>query len=121
MAVQYYEIRVKGKLVGSYWSRWFEGLTVYPAGEGETVIVGPVTDQAALHGLLGKVRDLGLPLVAVKATTSEGKLRRARRGRPVSPHPDYARRSTFPGRAPVCSPPAITGTPFTNTCSTPFT
>ena len=59
-----YEIRVKGILDGR-WAAWFEGLQVSGDGE-ETVIAGPVADQAALHGLLTKVRDLGLFLIEVR-------------------------------------------------------
>jgi hypothetical protein len=60
-----YEIRVRGAL-DSRWSAWFEGLTVTSDESGQTVIAGPVADQAALHGLLIKVRDLGLPLLSVR-------------------------------------------------------
>jgi hypothetical protein len=60
-----YEIRVKGAL-DSRWSAWFEGLQVTSDESGQTVIAGPVTDQAALHGLLAKIRDLGLPLISVR-------------------------------------------------------
>jgi hypothetical protein len=63
----HYEIRVKGVL-GSGWSAWFEGLRVTSDGEGETIIAGPVADQAALHGLLAKIRDLGLELLDVHCT-----------------------------------------------------
>ena len=59
-----YEIRVKGILDGR-WTAWFEDLQVTSDGE-ETVICGPVADQAALHGLLTKVRDLGLFLISVR-------------------------------------------------------
>ena len=59
-----YEIRVKGVLDGR-WTAWFEDLQVRSDGE-ETVISGPVADQAALHGLLTKVRDLGLFLISVR-------------------------------------------------------
>ena len=59
-----YEIRVKGILDGR-WTAWFEGLQVSSDGE-ETVISGPIADQAALHGLLTKVRDLGLFLISVR-------------------------------------------------------
>ena len=59
-----YQIRVKGQL-GSQWSEWFDGLTVLPAGGDETSLRGTIVDQAALHGLIGKVRDLALPLLAV--------------------------------------------------------
>ena len=59
-----YQIRVKGHL-GSQWADWFGGLTVTQEENGETLLTGPVVDQAALHGLLRKVRDLGLPLISV--------------------------------------------------------
>jgi hypothetical protein len=60
-----YEIRVKGVLE-SRWSAWFEGLQISSEESDVTVIAGPVTDQAALHGLLAKIRDLGLPLLSVQ-------------------------------------------------------
>ncbi|MDQ3810756.1 MAG: hypothetical protein M3336_10745 [Chloroflexota bacterium] len=59
-----YEIRLQGHLEAR-WAAWFEGLSLTHEGDGITVIRGPVVDQAALHGLLGKVRDLGLRLIAV--------------------------------------------------------
>ena len=59
-----YEIRVKG-ILDERWTAWFEDLQVTSDGE-ETVIAGPVADQAALHGLLTKVRDLGLFLISVR-------------------------------------------------------
>jgi len=59
-----YEIRLKGHL-GSQWTDWFEGLTITLEEDGDTLLTGPVIDQAALHGLLKKVRDLGLPLLSV--------------------------------------------------------
>jgi hypothetical protein len=59
-----YEIRLKGHL-DTRWAAWFDGLTLTLASDGITVIHGPVADQAALHGLLQKVRDVGLPLVSV--------------------------------------------------------
>ena len=59
-----YQIRLKGCLTDT-WSEWFDGLTITPDDNGETLITGTVTDQAALHGLLKQVRDLGLPLISV--------------------------------------------------------
>jgi hypothetical protein len=60
-----YEIRVEG-ILDERWSSWFDGLDVRSAGEDETIIVGPVVDQAALHGLLSRVNDLGLVLISVR-------------------------------------------------------
>lgn len=59
-----YQIRIKGHL-GRQWTDWFEGLTVTREDEGYTLLTGPVVDQAALYGLLRKVRDLGMPLLSV--------------------------------------------------------
>jgi hypothetical protein len=59
-----YEIRLKGHL-DSRWAAWFDGLSLTNQSDGTTIIRGPVADQAALHGLLQKVRDIGLPLVSV--------------------------------------------------------
>ncbi len=59
-----YQIRIKGHL-DSQWTDWFEGLGITLEENGETLLSGPVADQAALHGLLRKVRDLGMPLVSV--------------------------------------------------------
>ncbi len=59
-----YEIRLKGHL-GPQWTDWFEGATLTLEANGETLLTCPVVDQAALHGLLRKVRDLGMPLLSV--------------------------------------------------------
>ena len=59
-----YQIRIKGHL-GHQWTDWFEGLTITLEDNGDTLLTGPVVDQAALHGLLKKVRDLGMPLLSV--------------------------------------------------------
>ncbi|HEX6480535.1 MAG TPA: hypothetical protein VF043_16990 [Ktedonobacteraceae bacterium] len=73
-----YQIRIKGQL-GRQWTDWFGGLTLTLEDNGETLLTGPVVDQAALHGLLKKVRDLAMPLVSVnpvkpyRADASDGK------------------------------------------------
>jgi len=59
-----YEFKIKGHL-GSQWADWFEGLTIKLEDDGDTLLTGLVLDQAALHGLLKKVRDLGMPLISV--------------------------------------------------------
>ena len=59
-----YEIRVAG-LLAARWSAWFDGLAITTDGDGTTVIRGPVVDQAALHGLLQKLRDVGIPLISL--------------------------------------------------------
>ena len=59
-----YEIRLQGHLEAR-WAAWFDGLTLTHEDDGITLLAGPVVDQAALHGLLEKVRDLGVPLISV--------------------------------------------------------
>ncbi len=66
---QRYEIRVKGYL-DDRWAEWFEGLTITLEENGDTLLTGSVVDQAALHGLLKKVRDLGIPLLSVNLVQS---------------------------------------------------
>jgi len=66
----HYEFRVRGVLDPG-WSTWFDGLEVTSDEHGQTIIAGPVVDQAALHGLLAKVRDLGLPLLSVRRTNPD--------------------------------------------------
>jgi hypothetical protein len=63
-----YEIRLEGRLEPR-WSAWFDGLELTAGADGTTVLRGPVADQAALHGLLQRLRDLGIPLISV---TREG-------------------------------------------------
>jgi hypothetical protein len=63
-----YDIRLKGHL-NARWADWFDGLSLTHESDGTTLLSGSVVDQAALHGLLGKVRDLGLPLIAVHRRT----------------------------------------------------
>ena len=59
-----YQITVLGHL-DSEWSEWFDGLTITMGGNGETILTGPIVDQTALHGVLIKIRDLGLPLLSL--------------------------------------------------------
>ena len=61
-----YQIRIKGHL-DRRWTHWFEGLTITLEEDGDTLLTGPVVDQAALHGYLKKVRDLGMPLLSVNS------------------------------------------------------
>jgi hypothetical protein len=68
LAIVTYEIRVGGHL-DARWAAWFDGLSLTHEHDGTTVIRGPVVDQAALHGLLQRVRDLGLPLISVTQNT----------------------------------------------------
>jgi hypothetical protein len=65
-----YEIRVKG-CVDEKWSDWFDGFTISPQADDETLLTGPVADQAALYGLLSKIRDLGLPLLSLTRLRTE--------------------------------------------------
>ena len=66
-----YEIRVEGH-VDDRWATWFDGLDLQRDSDGTTLIHGPIADQAALHGLLAKVRDTGLPLVSVTCVEPDG-------------------------------------------------
>ena len=68
--VMVYQIRVQGHLAPQ-WTGWFEDLTITLEENGETLLTGPVVDQAALHGLLKKVRDLGLPLLSLVRLNGE--------------------------------------------------
>jgi hypothetical protein len=65
--MQQVEIRVKGQ-IDEHWSEWFEGLTITHTGQGETALTGTVVDEAAMYGLLSKIRDLGLQLLSVTRT-----------------------------------------------------
>lgn len=67
----WFEIRVTGHLAHR-WAAFFDGMTLTPQADGTTVISGPVADQSALHGLLRRLSDLGLPLVAVTSAAGPG-------------------------------------------------
>lgn len=69
-----YEMRIKGHL-DQRWSPWFEGLTISYDGDGNTVLRGHLVDEAALYGVLIKVRDLALPLLAVSRQDADGSVR----------------------------------------------
>jgi hypothetical protein len=71
--MQRVEIRVQGR-ISERWSEWFDGLTITHTDQDETVLTGPILDQAALYGLLAKLRDLGLPLVSVKSVEQDDPL-----------------------------------------------
>jgi len=66
-----YKIVVKGQL-DSEWAEWFDGLTITPTTSGETILTGPLADQTALHGVLIKIRDLGLPLLSLMRVEPDG-------------------------------------------------
>ena len=71
---QYYEIRIKGHLDES-WADWFDGLTIHHEENGDTVLSGSLADQAALHGVLNRLRDLGVQLISVNTvddTSADG-------------------------------------------------
>ena len=70
MTSDIYRITIKGHL-DSEWSDWFEGLTITQMDNGETVLTGPIVDQTALHGVLMKIRDLGLPLLSLTRIETE--------------------------------------------------
>lgn len=78
--VEFYEIRLKGHL-DAQWVTWFDGLTITLEENGDTLLSGPVVDQSALHGLLKKVRDLGMPLVSVAQAQSN----RSEQGEKMNP------------------------------------
>jgi hypothetical protein len=74
-----YEIRVEGHL-GHAWTSWFAGLSIALDDNGDTLLTGAVDDQAALHGLLRKVRDIGVPLVSVNRLDPEPTSRTTQEG-----------------------------------------
>lgn len=82
-----YEIRVQGRL-DSRWAERFDGMSITQAGEGDSLLTGPVADQAALYGLLRAVRDLGLPLLSVRRLPLEQPdARTADNDNPIPAHP----------------------------------
>jgi len=83
-----YEIRVRGRL-DPRWSTWFDGLALRTADDGTTVISGPVADQAALHGLLQRLRDLGLTLLSLRCASADDPTERPLS--PSDPTPDPTR------------------------------
>ncbi len=87
MAAQIYRLTLQGHL-DSTWSDWFDGLTITLADGGETILIGPVVDQTALHGLLIKIRDLGLPLLALTRLDPDGAGGRV--GATGAPHEDQS-------------------------------
>ena len=66
----FYRIRIQGHL-GQQWTTWFDGLTLTLEEDGNTLLSGPVADQSALHGILKKIRDLGMPLLSVNFVDSD--------------------------------------------------
>jgi hypothetical protein len=84
---QYYQIRLKGHL-DAQWATWFDSLTITLEENGDTLLSGPVVDQSALHGLLKKVRDLGMPLVSVVQVQSN----RSDQGEKMNPNTTSARK-----------------------------
>ena len=84
-----YEIRLEGRL-HPRWAAWFDGMSLTHGSDGSTVLSGPVIDQAALHGLLQKVRDAGLPLISVARLDPRS---------PMCPSPGLTDPSTHTGRS----------------------
>ena len=74
-----YQIRIRGHL-DSHWAAWFGDLSIEPDENGESLLVGPIQDQAALHGLLRKLRDLGIPLIAINPIASRPGLPKEKEG-----------------------------------------
>ena len=69
-APKIFQIRIKGHL-GQQWAGWFDGLTIALEEDGNTLLSGPVIDQSALHGILKKIRDLGMPLLSVNSVNHD--------------------------------------------------
>ena len=93
-----YQIRIRGHLDGQ-WTDWFEGLTITLEEDGDTLLTGPVSDQAALHGLLRKIRDLGMPLVSVNRVPSRKEKKMNTHNKPISEMPAKLTLQKFGGFA----------------------
>lgn len=91
----FYEVRIKGHL-GDRWNDWFDQMIVTPRANGETTLIGPITDQAALHGVLTKIRDLGLQLLSVTEIESLEAATHERREGKLSEQPDNSPGATRP-------------------------
>jgi hypothetical protein len=91
--ISQYEIRVAGRLA-SHWSAWFDGLDIVADADGTTVIRGPVVDQAALHGLIQKLRDVGIPLISLTPLPESSAPRHSGATAPTEPpaHPTEGER-----------------------------
>lgn len=98
----HYEICVLGHL-GSRWAAWFGGLSLTHLGDGTTVARGPVVDQAALHGLLANLRDLGVPLLSLTLVPADAT------ADPVGPRPARTDRTPSPNPSPNQPPPHTPG------------
>lgn len=80
----WYEIRLQGRLE-QRWTSWFDGMTLTTQADGSTTLRGPVIDQAALHGILQRLRDLGVPLISVTQLPAEPTTQPAPPANPSSP------------------------------------
>jgi hypothetical protein len=78
----HYQIRISGH-IDRRWSQWFDELTISATEDGNTLLTGPIRDQAQLHGLLAKVRDLALPLVSVNRVQQSSESRHRHQGNPA--------------------------------------
>lgn len=98
--VPHYEICVRGHL-GSRWAAWFGGLSLTHRDDGTTVVRGPVVDQAALHGLLSTLRDLGVPLLSLTPVPADGAVDRSE---PQPARTNRTDRTASPDRPPTQPP-----------------
>jgi hypothetical protein len=122
-----YQLRVQGHL-GDHWSAWFGDLTLTHESDGTTSLSGAVPDQAELHGLLTKIRDLGVTLISVQVTdpSAEGSLVGMSRGSPAGDQPRrgppgqdvnlHRENTTHQNRRNPCAPPHLRRPPPRPTC-----